>query len=223
MVSAADAVRQARLIASEADKPVVICDPQDNPGAGGSGDTTGLLRALIEGQAQDAWLGMLWDPQAAALAHEHGVGAAVDVTLGGRFSDGSPQNEPLTERVVVERITDGNFKFTGPMYGGAQAKLGPMALLKIDRDDCDVHIIVSTIRTQNADCEVFRTMGIQPEQRKILVVKSAAHFLADYEPIACEIIFAQADGLNPCVIDQMKYRNLRHGVRLGPNGPVYQG
>ena len=223
MISAAKAVQQAGLLAATADKPVVICDPQDNPGAGASGDTTGLLRALIDGGARDAWFGMLWDPQAAALAHEQGVGAVFDVSLGGRFSDGAPQNEPLASRVIVERVTDGNFTFTGPMYAGATAQLGPMALLKIDRDDCDVHVIVSTVRTQNADCEIFRTMGIDPQQKKILVVKSTAHFLADYEPIACEIIFAKASGLNPCVLDHVTYQNLRHGVRLGPNGPVYQG
>lgn len=223
MMSAADAVAQAMLLSQTASAPVVICDPQDNPGAGASGDTTGLLRALINGGAQDAWLGLLWDPDAAAIAHEKGVGTQCEVTLGGRYADSAPENAPLTVQVVVEQIGDGNFVFTGPMYGGATAALGKMALLKIVRDDCDVHVIVSSIRTQNADCEIFRTMGVEPEKKKLLVVKSAIHFMADYQPIACEILFAEADGLNPCALDRVKYKNLRHGVRLGPNGPVWTG
>lgn len=223
MVSAADAVMRAKQVSQAADKPVVICDPQDNPGAGASGDTTGLLRALIAGGAEDAWLGMLWDPEASAIAHEKGIGSTFEVTLGGRYADDAPENAPLTVLVEVERLGDGNFVFTGPMYGGSKAKLGKMALLRIASDDCDVHVIVSTIRTQNADCEVFRTMGVTPENKKILIVKSAAHFLADYEPIASEVIFAEAYGLNPCVLDRVKYTSLRHGVRLGPNGPVWSG
>ncbi|MBM3554278.1 MAG: M81 family metallopeptidase, partial [Alphaproteobacteria bacterium] len=37
----------SRAMAVRADKPVVIADAQDNPGAGGTSDTTGLLRALV--------------------------------------------------------------------------------------------------------------------------------------------------------------------------------
>ena len=47
------------------------------------------------------------------------------------------------------------------------------------------------------------------------------HFLADYEPIAEEVIFAEAPGANPCALERIPYRHLRPGVRLGPLGPAY--
>ncbi|MEM7255789.1 MAG: M81 family metallopeptidase [Pseudomonadota bacterium] len=219
MMPADVCVAEAMRIAKNSSKPVVVADPQDNPGAGGSGDTTGLLRALVEAQAPDVWFGMLWDPQAAAQAHEAGIGQVIDVTLGGRYGDGQQQNSPYACKALVEFISDGRFTFTGPMYCGATAELGNMALINIV--NTDIHVIVSSVRTQNADAEIFRHMGVAPEEKNLLIVKSTAHFLADYTPIAETILFAEADGLNPCVVERIAYTRLRNGVRLGACGPVF--
>jgi microcystin degradation protein MlrC len=62
------AVRQAMQLAQRATRPVVIADTQDNPGAGGDSDTTGMLRALLACGAQRAALGLMVDAQAAMAA-----------------------------------------------------------------------------------------------------------------------------------------------------------
>ncbi len=219
MMPAPQAVAEAMELNRMNRKPVVIADPQDNPGAGGSGDSTGLLRALIDADATDVWFGMIWDPSVAAKAHQAGVSAVIDIELGGRYSNGEVANEPLRCRARVAHLSDGHFVFSGPMYGGATAALGRMAL--IDIENTGIHVIVSTVRTQNADAEIFRHMGIKPEDKGILVVKSTAHFLADYTPLADTILFAEADGLNPCVVERIPYTRLRSGVRLGARGPEF--
>lgn len=219
LVDVDEAVADAIETATSATRPVVIADPQDNPGAGAVGDTTGLLAALVRGGARDAYLGMLWDPAAAARAHEVGVGARFDTTLGARYPEAG--NQPLAVAVQVEALADGHFKFTGPMFGGSTANLGPMALLKIMDEQSDVHVVVSSGRTQNADQEIYRHVGIEPSEHAILAVKSSAHFLADYEPIAQKVVFADAAGVNPCRLQGVRYANLRAGVRLGPDGPVH--
>ena len=61
--------------------PVVIADTQDNPGAGGNSDTLGMLRALIKNEAQSALIGLIYDPVAARMAHEAGLGAEVELKL----------------------------------------------------------------------------------------------------------------------------------------------
>ena len=71
LVSTADAIQTA-LFSSES--TVVIADPQDNPGAGATGDTTGLLKELLSAGVPDAVLSMIHDPQAAKAAHEAGIG-----------------------------------------------------------------------------------------------------------------------------------------------------
>ncbi len=217
LVPAADAVREAMGIAAQATRPVVIADPQDNPGAGGVGDTTGLLRALLDEGAQQAALSMLWDPEAAAEAHRVGVGALIEVELGGRYPDiGGP---PVQARAIVETLSNGIFRFTGPMFGGVTAHLGPSACLRLLHDRADVRVVVGSNRCQNADLAMFRAFGIDPHAQKILAVKSAVHFLGDYEPVAERVIFAEAPGANPCRLDTLPFTRLRPGVRLGPRGP----
>ena len=125
LVSAEDAVADA---VKSINGPVVIADVQDNPGAGGTGDTTGLISALIKAKASDAILSMLYDPDTAEAAHKAGVGSEIDVFLGGKYTTYS---KPIKCKVLIEAISDGRFLFTGPMFGGSHADLGPVALLKI--------------------------------------------------------------------------------------------
>ena len=203
LIPAAAAV--ARAVAADR-HPVVVADPQDNPGAGAPGDATGLLRALLDADAP-AVLALFWDPHAAALAHAAGAGATLDLTLGGSHPPtGGP---PLPVRATVERLHDGPIPLTGPMYRGATAELGPMALLRVGA----VRVILTTRRAQNADLELFRALGVEPEAERILAVKSAVHFLAAYEPIAAEVLFAEAPGANPCRLATIPYTRLRSGVR----------
>ena len=204
MLAAADAVAQAL----RGPGPVVIADVQDNPGAGGTGDTTGLLSALIAAQAPDAVLSMLHDPAAAAAAHAAGKGAEIRLSLGGGHPDISP---PLDVTVRVEALSDGRFRFTGPMFGGSDADLGPVAALRLV--GTGVTVVVGSERAQNADQEMFRVAGIEPAEHAVVCVKSAVHFIADYKRIASRILFAEAPGANPCRPDSIPYTRLRPGVR----------
>lgn len=220
LVPAVEAVRRAMALAGAgAAAPVVIADPQDNPGAGGPGDSTGLLRALLDEGAQGAALAMLWDPATAEQAHDAGEGAEIDATLGGRFPEIG--GAPVRIRAVVERLGDGQVRFSGPMLGGSTGQLGRMACLRLIDDRADVRVVVASNRAQNADLECFRAVGIEPGAQRILAVKSAVHFLAAYEPIAETVLFADAPGANPCRMDSLPFTRLRKGVRLGPLGPAF--
>lgn len=209
-----EAVAHAMRLANSATRPVVLADVQDNPGAGGTSDTTGLLRALVEAGARGAAMGVLTDPEAARLAHAAGEGAEIELSLGGKaFRAGDP---PLEGRFFVERLSDGRFLCTGPFYGGTRADLGATALLRIG----DVRIVVATRRMQAADQEIFRHLGVEPAAQKILALKSSVHFRAHFTPIAEEIVPVEAKGCFVDRPDRLPYRNLREGIRLTPNGPM---
>lgn len=79
-----EGVREAMRLAATASRPVVIADTQDNPGAGGDSNTAGMLRALVSEGATRAALGLMVDPDAAAAVHAAGIGAEIELTLGGR-------------------------------------------------------------------------------------------------------------------------------------------
>ncbi len=208
LISARDAVNQAKKVS--ATKPVIIADVQDNPGAGGTGDTTGLLEALVRGGAQNAIIGMIWDAKTAMLAHDAGVGSELEVKIGGGF----PQlgDKPFVAKIWVEALSEGDFTFTGPMMGGGVANIGKMAALRIIDHASDVVVVVGSNRVQNLDQAIFTNLGFDPSDYAIVCVKSTIHFLADYEPIAEKVILAESPGANPCQLDTVAFTRLRHGL-----------
>ncbi|MEZ5729193.1 MAG: M81 family metallopeptidase [Burkholderiaceae bacterium] len=210
-----DAAVQRAMRNGSPGAPVVLADTQDNPGAGGNGDTTGLLAALLRQRAQDAVLGLLVDPASAARAHEAGTGASLDFELG--EISGVAGHVPLRARFTVERLGDGRFTCTGPMFDGFRMNLGPMALLRSG----GVRVVLATRKCQAADQAMFRHLGVEPVRERIVALKSSVHFRADFQPIAREVLVVRAPG--PALADpaDFPWRRLRPGIRLRPNGPVF--
>ncbi len=195
-----------RALSNRGSKPVVIADVQDNPGAGASSDTTGLLRVLIQHRAKGSILGLIHDPELAALAHEHGKDSSFFAQIGGR----GPGGEPLNANVRVIELSDGRCRYSGEMYGGGVATLGPSAALEIE--DSGIEIVVTSIRNQCLDLAQFRHFNLSPDAARIICVKSTAHFRADFAPIAQEILLTAAPGQFPCELQHVQYRNLRGSV-----------
>ena len=210
-----DGVRHAMELAKTARKPVVIADTQDNPGAGGDSDTTGMLRALVRNNAVRAATGVIYDPQSAKAAHQAGVGATVTLTLGGK--SGIPGDAPYQESFVVEQLSDGKFVASGPYYGGRDMDMGPSACLRIG----DVRVVVSSHKAQLADQSMYRYVGIEPTEQAILVNKSSVHFRADFEPIAEKLLICAAPGAMPADTASLPWTRLRPGIRIKPNGPAF--
>ena len=215
--SPGDAVRRARD-RGQPGRPVVLADTQDNPGAGGNGDTTGLLKEMIAQRAPDAVLGLLIDPAAAKRAHEAGKGATLAFSLGGLSA--IPGDSPLAGEFTIERLGEGRFTCTGPMFQGFRMQLGPMALLR-SRAAPGVRVALASRKCQAADQEMFRHLGVEPRQERLLALKSSVHFRADFEPLAREVLVVKAPG--PALADpaEFKWTKLRKGVRLRPLGPVH--
>jgi microcystin degradation protein MlrC len=210
------AVRQARE-RGEPGRPVVLADTQDNPGAGGNGDTTGLLRELIFQNSKEALLGLLIDPASAQRAHEAGQGSTIAFSLGGKSN--VKGDAPFAGEFTVERLGDGRFTCSGPMFRGFRMQLGPMALLR-SRAAPGVRVALASRKCQAADQEMFRHLGVEPRAERILALKSSVHFRADFEPIAKEVLVVKAPG--PALADpaEFNWTKLRKGVRLRPLGPV---
>jgi len=187
LVEARDAVAAA-LAHPPGRGPVVVADVQDNPGGGGSNDTTGLLRALLDAGADGALLVHIADAEAVAAAVAAGVGGTSDVALGGKADPetGAPVPGPWR----VERLADGRFIREGPMYHGTPIAMGPVALLS----RAGVRVVVAQGRMQASEPGLLRHLGIEPRDVPILVVKSSVHFRAAYEPMARAVLTARAPG-----------------------------
>ena len=199
--------------------PVVLADTQDNPGAGGNGDTVGLLAAMIRQRAPEAVLGLLIDPASAARAHEAGQGATLEFALGA--TSGVAGHVPLAGRFLVERLGDGRFTCTGPMFRGFRMQLGAMALLREEKSG--VRVVLASVKCQAADQEMFRHVGIEPIRQRVVALKSSVHFRADFQPIAREVLVVRSPG--PALADPVEFawKRLRRGIRMRPLGPVFGG
>ena len=214
----AQAVVQAMSLAEHAPRPVIIADTQDNPGAGGDSNTTGMLHALLAQGAGRRFpgqvaLGLLFDPDSAARACAAGVGAYIDLSLGRSVTTHTGLSDPpLSGRYKVLAVSDGRCLLKGPMMGGLTVRLGPSACLEID----GVRVAVTSGKKQMLDRELFRMVGIQPETMRVIVVKSSVHFRADFEPHASHVLVAQATGPMAADPGELKWQRLSPHTRTRP-------
>jgi microcystin degradation protein MlrC len=211
-----EAVVEAMRIAETVDKPVVLADTQDNPGCGGTCDTTGLLEALVRHDAQSVAMCVMWDAAAAAAAHAVGEGSEITIDLGGKH--GPEDVQPFHGTFRVTALSDGCFVTTGRSIGGRRIDIGPTALLTIG----GVSIVTASKRMQAYDQDIFRHIGVAPEKQKILALKSTCHFRADFDPIAEKTLVVLAPGAHIVDSTQYPFQYLRSGVRLLPEGPEFK-
>ena len=196
---------------SKENGPVIFADTQDNPGAGGNGDTIGLLKALIDAKAEKAALGVLYDPAAAQAAHDAGEGALVSLNLGAH-TGGAPDEKPIEADFRVLALSDGSFVADGPYYDGAHVSLGPTALIELS----GIQIVIASKKVQCADRAMFTHIGCEVKDMEIVAVKSSVHFRADFTSIASAILVVTSPGPNPADHRELNYQKLRAGVRLMP-------
>ncbi len=197
LLSPADAVERAIELAAVSSAPVVIADTQDNPGAGGDSNTTGLLHALVDAKAGlrldgRVALGLLFDPASARAACSAGVGAELNLTLGLAVPtwSGALTDAPVKARARVLAVSDGVVPLFGPMTAGATAQLGPCACVEVE----GIRVLLSSAKAQMLDLDLYRFLGVEPTQMKLLVNKSSVHFRAAFTPIASSILVAKAPG-----------------------------
>ena len=197
-----------RALRHRANRPLVMADAADNPGGGGYGDATALLRGMIEAQIEDAVFATLYDPETARVCVEAGTGAELSLNLGGKV-DPSLSNpiQNITARVI--QLTDGRFALEGPMAAGTQIDLGPTAVIRIGGID----VVVASRRFQTYDRMFFVHAGITPEERSVVVVKSQQHFRAAFGPMAAEVLVVDSgDGLTTDDLHQLKFNHLRRPI-----------
>jgi microcystin degradation protein MlrC len=178
-------------------RPIVVNETSDNPGGGTPCDGTHLLRALLEARPDDAVFVGLKDPEVVEQAHAAGVGAFLDVKLGGKTD--SLHGTPISCTAYVRSLTDGNVTLEAPMGGGSVMRLGRTAALVID----GVDVIVISRREQTVDRTPLLLHGIDPLTRKIVALKSSHHFRSGFQQLAAGIVTTDPPGLTTLQLEQL--------------------
>lgn len=205
-MTSGEAAAQARTTARDG-APFVIADFADNPGGGGYGDSTGLLRTLINAGLQRVAYSALYDPQAVSQCQQAGVGATVALNIGGHCAPAL--GEPIAVQATVQSLHDGRVTLRGPMSTGVTVSLGEVAVIRVG----EVQIVLATQRAQNYDRQFFEAFGIDPTAQLVIAVKSAQHFRADYAPIASGIaVVDEGGGICSHRLEKLEYKNVRRPI-----------
>jgi len=165
-------------------RPVVMADPADNAGGGAPSDNTTILRRLIDRRVDEAAIGPIWDPIAVRLCFDAGLGAVFPLRFGGKT--GPESGMPVDATVTVAGLKRDCWQSFGP----TQVPLGDCACVKVG----GVEVVLISNRTQALGLELFRNVGVEPTERKLVVVKSTNHFMAAFGPIAKKVIYIDSDG-----------------------------
>lgn len=168
------------------DGPVVLADVADNAGGGAPGDSTFILRALLDSGVTDAVSGVYYDPQAVRLCFEAGEGATLDLRIGGKLgpASGDPLDLRVTVRALREEHAQDSMDDSAPVPFGASAWV----------DAGGIQLVLASIRGQVFAPNAFTDLGIDLRRARIVVVKSSHHFFAKFSPMASGVLHVDSPG-----------------------------
>lgn len=187
--------------------PIVLLDHYDNCASGGTMDTMKVLGGLLEAGLEDACAFAVFDPQAVTEMQAAGRGARVTLPLGGKLDMPALglKGRPLEVTGTVKRLVDGAYRNEGPMARGERADLGPSAVL----DTGKVEIAVISRHTEPYDMGAFRALGLEPEKKRYVMLKSRVHWRAGLGPMAKAVVECAGEGVCTSDYSQLQFRRVR--------------
>jgi microcystin degradation protein MlrC len=185
-------------LADPGEGPIVLADVSDNAGGGAPGDSTFLLRRLLERNVTHVVAGTYYDPVAVEMCEDAGIGATIDLRVGGKL--GPASGDPLDLRVTVRNLVEQHEQTA--MDRSGLVPLGKSAWITADGID----IALASVRSQVFFPDAFTGLGIPLANRRVIVVKSTHHFWAGFSSIAKRAIHVSAPGALRVDFKNMNYR-----------------
>jgi microcystin degradation protein MlrC len=179
--------------------PVVLADTSDNAGCGAPNDSTFILSRLLERGVTDVVTANYWDPVAVRFAMEAGIGARLNLRIGGK--SGPESGMPVDLNVTVMGIKADATQ----TFNGITVAIGDAVWVQGNGID----IILNSKRFQTGNPDMMTQLGLDPASRKMIFVKSTQHFYAGFGPIASKVIYvAGPGGTNPDT-RALVYKNMK--------------
>ena len=181
---------------------VVFLDSADGTSSGSAGDNTEILEAFLRTETVGPLFTTIVDRDAVKVAGVAGVGSHISLSLGGKI-DLNFSGRPVEVRAEVLKICDGIFRNEGEIMHGAEMSMGQVAVLRVG----PVSIVVMEKPTMLWDPQVYRSVGLEPKNAKIVVVKSP---VAAYKDIAREMMFVDTLGASSPHLNRLPYARAKH-------------
>ena len=205
----AEAVRRA-MAAPQG--PVVISESSDGTGAGSPGDSAALLKELLVLRLDKPTYLTITDTAAVARCISAGVGATVTVAVG--HAKSPDLGVPVSVTGQVRLISDGHFTFEGENFRGVVGQMGRTAVLQLG----SLSLVITERPAWTFDPAIYRSVGLEPRQAQLVVVKSALQFKDRYAPMAQAIYYADTPGYSTANLATLNWRHVRRP--LFPLDPI---
>lgn len=182
--------------------PVVLADFSDNTGGGAPGDSNFILKRILERKITNVAIGVIYDPMAVEIAAAAGIGSKLPLRIGGKTSPQSGLPIDLdVEVIAIDLDLTVNFAQNTAHYGKTVALRSS-----------GIDIIISSLRLQVYSTECFTKMGVDPESKRLLVVKSSVHFRASFEKISKTILVVSTPGALCPDFASIPYKNINRPI-----------
>ena len=192
------------------DGPVVLLDHYDNCASGGTMDTTVVLAEIIRQGLEDVAAFAIFDPAAVQQAIAAGIGAEVTLSIGGKLKMPAipVASPPLTVTGTVKTISNGRFRNRGPMGRGVHMNMGPSVVL----DTGKLELVLISQHVEPSDLNCLLSLGIDPMQKRYVMLKSRVHWRAGLGPLAKAVV--ECAGVGVCTSDygQLTFKKVRRPI-----------
>ncbi len=193
--------------------PVVIADGADATNSGAGGDSVHLLEEMIRRRIPGGALTIMVDAPAVAHATQAGPGGAFAFAVGGKRDHVFSQPLPVTG-VVQSLHPQAGYVLNG--HGGTNLRIdmGRAAVVRI----ADVTLLLVERPGPGSTPLMYRCVGLEPKDFKVVIVKSPAGFRAEFGPFAADIILSDCPGCASSRFASLPYRRINRP--LWPLDPI---
>ncbi len=200
LYAVADAVQRGRGISGG---PILLVDTADCVGGGSAGDSVSLLRTLTELGVTEPTMLMVVDPAAAQACAKAGIGGTVNTTLG--YTVDAQWGAPLQVSGVVRHLFDGEFTYSGGIYGGTRGQMGLSAVLQIG----PFQVLIMSRPTYDWADEQYRCAGMDVRQAKFVGVKNPMNYNMAYAGVAKASFIVDTPGPTPATTRHLPYQRMQ--------------
>lgn len=200
LVPIEDAIRKA----SEAkDGVFVFSDSADSVTGGAPGDSTSVLKALLDSKSSFPAALIMTDAQVVEKCIKKGVGKKITVKLGGKLD--TLFHSPAEVKGYIKAITDGQYVLKGPAMTGLTIRMGTCVVLVVKKS---IHMLVTEHPSYSIDPAQYRSVGIEPADMRAVMVKSPNMFRPAYQDIAREILVLDLPGICSANLKSMPFKRI---------------
>ncbi|MBV7333554.1 M81 family metallopeptidase [Chloroflexi bacterium TSY] len=181
-------------LALAATEPTIfISDSGDNPTAGAAGDIPLFVERLLAYPVSTALVAAIPDAGTVARCKRVGIGAKVNVELGGKLDTVNGTPLPIEGLVVTIEAGDSH--------------VGDQVVLRINQENMTIDVIVTEQRKPFTTVTDFEQVGIHPLDYKIVVVK-LGYLFPDLIRVAPRALMALSPGASDLNLARLPYQRI---------------